>query len=354
MGEQGKCVRLGVVGMGSRGGMFAAVAQAVGHAELVGVCESDPARRERAAEQFGVPGFADTAALCAGTSPDAVVVATPDFAHREPAVAAAEAGCHVMIEKPLAMTAEDARAIAGAVEASGMQAMVAFENHWNPVAAGMKSAADAGELGELICCTSQLDDRIDVPTERIPWLKDSGPGWFLAAHAVELATWISGQKPTRVWAQGHRGVLEALGAGTWDALHAVINFDGGMVGSFTSNFVQPRSLPLVYQFRQEYVGTAGAVRLDVTDQALHKATDTYQHPSTIGVPVGGGTPVSSPPAQMLIAFLDAVAAGEPVPCPIEDGLLNVAVLIAIHESARRGKPMDVCLQPLSRDPAGSA
>ncbi len=341
MSEQGGDIRLGVVGMGNRGGMFAAVAQAVHNAELVGICELDDARRTRAAEEFGVPGFAGTEELCRETRPDAVVVATPDFAHRDPAVAAAGAGCHLMIEKPLAMTADDARAIAEAVSAAGVQAMVAFENHWNPVAAGMKSAADAGELGEIICCTSQLDDRIDVPTELIPWLKDSGPGWFLAAHAVELATWISGQKPTRVWAQGHRGVLAKLGAGDWDALHAVINFDGGMVGSFTSNFVQPRSLPMVYQFRQEYVGTAGAVRLDATDQALHKATDTYEHPSTIGVPVGGGAPIASPPAQMLIAFIDALAAGRPVPCPIEDGLLNVAVLLAIHESAEQGRPVDV-------------
>ncbi|MHC4718550.1 MAG: Gfo/Idh/MocA family protein [Planctomycetota bacterium] len=341
MSEQGKTVRLGVVGMGSRGGMFAAVAGAAANAELVGVCEIDQARLKQVSGALGVPGFADTEGLCRETSPDAVVIATPDFAHREGAVAAAEAGCHLMIEKPLAMTGEDARAIADAVGAAGVQAMVAFENHWSPVAAGMKAAADAGELGELICCTSQLDDRIDVPTKWIPWLKHSGPGWFLAAHAVELATWVSGQKPTRVWAQGHKGVLAKLGAGTWDALHAVINFDGGMVGSFTSNFVQPKSLPLAYQFRQEYVGTAGAVRLDATDQALHKATDVYEHPSTIGVPVAGGAPVTSPPAQMLIAFLDAVAAGEPVPCPIEDGLLNVAVLTAIHESAERGEVMEV-------------
>ena len=159
----------------------------------------------------------------------------------------------------------------------------------------------------MVSCHSQLDDRIDVPTELLPWLGRSSPGWFLMSHTVELAGWIAAQRPLRVWAGGRKGVLAARGIDTYDAIHAVIDFDGGMTGSFSSCWVLPRSLPLVFQFRHEMVGTAGSARADLTDQMLHLAGERYEHPSTIGVSMTGA--LTSPPAQMFVAFIDALAAG---------------------------------------------
>ena len=173
----------------------------------------------------------------------------------------------------------------------------------------------------------------------LTWLGRSSPGWFLLAHSVELAGWIAAQKPVRVQARGVKGVLAERGMDTWDALHAIVEFDGGMVGSFSSCWVLPESLPLAYQFRHEMVGTSGSVRADLTDQMLHKATGRYEHPSTVGVSSSGA--MGSPPGQMLAEFIRCLLSGEDLPCPLADGLTNVAAIAAIHESAETGKPVEV-------------
>ena len=337
--DRAEPVRVGVVGMGIRGQMYATAAAGLAGAELVGVCDLAEDRRRAAAEEFSVPGFADTEAMCRQAGPEAVVVATPDFAHVEPALSAAGAGANLLIEKPLAMDLADGRRVAEAVAAAGVRAMVAFENHWNPPVSAMKAAAEAGELGELVSCNSQLDDRIDVPTEMLTWLGRSSPGWFLMSHTVELAGWIAGQKPRRVWAAGRKGVLTARGIDTYDAIHAVIEFDGGMTGSFSSCWVLPRSIPLVFQFRHEMVGTAGSARADLTDQMLHLAGERYEHPSTIGVSMTGA--LTSPPAQMFADFLSALRGGGEMPCTLADALVNVAAVAAIHESIDTGRAVEV-------------
>ena len=265
-------IRVGVVGMGIRGRMYAEICRGLAGVEVAGVCDLAEAPRAAAAEQFAAPAFDSADGMCKDVGPDVVIVATPDFAHAEPALAAAAAGCHLLIEKPLAMSVDEARSIYAAVDEAGVQAMVAFENHWNAPCVAMKLSADAGELGQMLSCSSQLDDRIDVPTKWIRWLGESSPGWFLLAHSVELAGWIAGQKPVRAQASAAKGVLAARGLDTYDAIHAVIDFDGGMVGAFSSCWVLPESLPLPYQFRHEMVGSRGSMRADLTDQMLHLAT----------------------------------------------------------------------------------
>ena len=340
MPGKARTVRVGIVGMGIRGQMYAATCRQLPNAELVGVCDVATVAREAAAEQFATSGFAEAKAMCEQANPDAVVVCTPDFAHVGPALAAAKGGCHLLLEKPLAMSVAEARQIVQCVADAGVRAMMAFENHWNPPLAAMKASAAAGELGRLISCNSQLDDRIDVPTKLLSWLGKSSPGWFLMAHSVELAGWIAEQKPVSVFAAAIEGVLSGRGIDTYDAIHAVVRFDGGMVGTFSSCWVLPESLPLIFQFRHEMVGTGGCVRADLTDQMLHKATaGGYEHPSTIGVTTTGA--LTSPPAQMLAQFIAGLISGRPLPCSLEDGLLNVAAIAAIHQSIESAKCVEV-------------
>jgi len=332
-------LRLAVVGAGIRGRMYATTARGLHNAEFVGVCDLSEEARTAAEKDFSVPGFADPAEMCSKISPDAVIIATPDFAHVEPAMAAAEHGAHLLIEKPLATTIPDALNIARATKKANVRAMMAFENHWNPPLSAMKAAADSGELGRMVSCNSQLDDRIDVPTEMNPWLGKSTVGWFLMSHTVELAGWIASQVPARVWATARRDILKSKGIDTYDSIHAVIEFDGWMVGSFSSCWVLPRSIPLMFQFRHEMVGTKGSVRADLTDQMLHKATERYEHPSTIGVTFTGAA--TSPPAQMLADFVNRLLDGSEMTCTVKDGLLNTAAITAIHQSIETGKPVEV-------------
>jgi hypothetical protein len=125
-------MRIGVVGAGTMGARYAERIRSgeFGRGlELAGVADLDEARARTAAGD--APAFGSVEALLEAR-PDALYIATPDGAHRGPAVAAAEAGVPFLLEKPLATTLADAQAIAGAVARAGIVAEVNFSNRWNP------------------------------------------------------------------------------------------------------------------------------------------------------------------------------------------------------------------------------
>ena len=96
-------------------------------ARLIAVCRSDQARAEETAAQFGVPCLADYAALLAHEAVDAVCICTPSGMHAEQTIAAARAGKHVLVEKPMALTLADADAMIGACAQAGVLLGVALQ-----------------------------------------------------------------------------------------------------------------------------------------------------------------------------------------------------------------------------------
>ena len=111
-----KRVRFGLIGTGLWGQVHAEIYSTHPFAELAAVCDSDPTRANRVAKKYGAGKiFSDYRKMVKDPGIDAVAVVTPDFAHREPIVAAARAGKHILTEKPLATTLEDAETVAEAV-----------------------------------------------------------------------------------------------------------------------------------------------------------------------------------------------------------------------------------------------
>ena len=139
----------GLIGAGIVGGAWHAhVYHHMPRAELVAICDLNLARAQEVADRYGVKHVtSDYRDLLARQDIAAVSIATPDFAHREIAVAAAQAGKHILVEKPLATTVADAEAILQAVEAAGVKLMVDYHNRANPAFTAARQAVDAGELG---------------------------------------------------------------------------------------------------------------------------------------------------------------------------------------------------------------
>lgn len=94
---------------------------------------------------------------------------TSDFAHREPCVLLAQAGKHVLVEKPLATSVEDAQTIVAAVEAAGVIGCVDFHNRYHPGLRAVKQKLDKGEFGAPRMFFGRLSDRIEVATEWFSW-----------------------------------------------------------------------------------------------------------------------------------------------------------------------------------------
>ena len=143
-------LRIGVIGAGAVTDYHHVPAiRLAPRAELTAVCDADAGLVQKRLRDWGVKkGTTDALALCVDADVDAVIIATPNFTHREIAVAAARAGKHVMCEKPLGLNAEEVRQMYHAARDAGVVHMTAFTYRFAPSMRYMKHLAASGTLGE--------------------------------------------------------------------------------------------------------------------------------------------------------------------------------------------------------------
>ena len=155
-----KQLNVAVVGCGIFGELHVATYAAFERSNLVAICDINEQRARELGGKFGCTWCTDVQEIAADDSIEAVSVATPDFAHREVAEALARAGKHLLIEKPLATSVEDAEAIAGAVQAPD------FVREVSRLAAG--NPFFAGEVMRTLVAEGELDVEAGLPAARLP------------------------------------------------------------------------------------------------------------------------------------------------------------------------------------------
>src|SRR5207244_1437246 len=155
--------------------------------DLAAVCDINEARARWVAQSIGTRMYyTDFASLAEDESITAVVVATPDHQHLEPALAAARAGKHLLIEKPLATTVEEAQILVDAAKQAGSLLMVNCYPRWHPAFAAAKVAIDDGRLGATTLLSCRWSYTLDLPTRRLSWATQSSAAWFGGSYAVDL------------------------------------------------------------------------------------------------------------------------------------------------------------------------
>ena len=167
-------------------------------AELVAVCDTDPARRAAAQEAHGVPGFADYRGMLEAAAPDVVHITTPHHEHAAIAIECLRRGVHVVLEKPLAHTlAEGERLLAAAADSTAKIALC-FQNRYNAPVQEMRRLLDSGELGQVLgaSATVMWHRDADYYLSR-PWRgswAEGGGGLMMnqAIHTVDLLQWLVG------------------------------------------------------------------------------------------------------------------------------------------------------------------
>lgn len=330
--------QVAVVGGGIRGSMFAATVQQHPSARLVALCDPAPAVRERNADALGIPVYADlTAMLDAHAELTAAIIATPDFAHREPALLCVERGLDLLVEKPLATASEDAQAIRAAAEASGSLVMLGFENRWNQKFVEVRQQLAAAGQGSLVTQVAHLNDTRWVPTQMLSWAARSSPAWFLMPHTLDLTMWLTGTKPVEVFARGTRRILPALGVDTWDSVTASFAMSDGSTVVLHSQWVLPETAPSVFDFRYEVHTETSTFHLNLSHDGV-----TRYDPSGISWPQFGvyqrhgrllGVPIDM--ANDFLALLD----GEKRDVPdAAYGCRITAAIEAVHASLDTGLP----------------
>lgn len=334
-------VGFGIIGLGIWGETHLKAYSEHPRVNLVKVCDMNAKRAKAMAKQYRVKDYCtDYRELLKDKRISAVSIVTPDFAHTPIACAAARAGKHILLEKPMATKVRDCEKIIAAAHKAGVTLMVDFHNRFNPAFAQAKAAIDAGELGEMKMATMRLNDTIAVPRDWLSWAGKSSVHWFLGSHCVDLIRYLFADEVKRVYTVSRSEVLSKLGKNTHDFLLSILEMKRGAVVSLENCWIISDNAPVVYDFKAELVGSKGTAYLDVShNRAVQKYTakeatypDVFCRPEVQHQTKGFGV-------ESILHFANCVIDGkEPIITP-EDGLAATKVLAAMLESDRRGKPV---------------
>jgi predicted dehydrogenase len=195
-------LRAAIVGTGMIGAVHLRAIRASG-AAVAGVLGSTPARSAEVAAEWGVPGYASIEQLLADR-PDVVHVCTPNATHVSYALAVIEAGIHVVVEKPLATSAADAKRLVDAAASAGVVATVPFAYRFHPLVRELRARRIAGEFGDLtLLHGSYLQDWLVSP-DASSWRVDAAAGGAsrafgdIGSHWCDLVEFVSGERFTSV------------------------------------------------------------------------------------------------------------------------------------------------------------
>lgn len=352
-------VRIAVIGAGRFGqthlDVFSQLASS-GIARLAAIAEVNAARADELRERYACPVYADYRQMLAREPVDAVSIATPDHLHREIAVAAAQAGKHVLVEKPLDLTVEGAEAMVRAAREAGVLLQVDFHKRYDPDHQTIERRVRGGDLGEILYGSVHMEDRIEVPLTWFPkWAASSSPAWFLGVHFYDLVRWILKSEPVSVTATGRKGtLLHDHGIDTYDAVNAKVDFENGATFSFDTSWVLPAGFEAVVNQGLRIVGTKGIFECDSQDRGTKSCLEgegmaTYNNAfkreanDRAGRPCLRGYGVESlEDFAGNVAFLLGGGRREDlhgVWASGEDGLEVTRLAVAVHESVASGRPV---------------
>lgn len=336
-------VGFGLIGCGIWGHMHARVYTSSPLARLVAVCDQDAGRAATFAKEFGVREHETDWRILLGRSDiQAVGIATPDFAHGEIALAAIEAGKHVLIEKPLATTVQECEQILAARQARGVKLMVDFHNRWSIPFLSLQRAIEAGQLGSLMLMNIRLNDTRFVPTRMLSWAAKSSPLQFLGSHIVDLIHFLSAASVTRVYSVSRSVVLKSMGIDTPDFYQSILELSTGGTAVVENCWIVDEHAPNVYDFQCEIVGSKGSAYVNASH---HRMAELYSDNGAQLVDVAGAADLYGKPVGFAVAsiqhFVDCVVNDKPPMVTGEHGLAVARVLAAVEQSARTGLPVPV-------------
>ncbi|MCQ9162890.1 MULTISPECIES: Gfo/Idh/MocA family protein [unclassified Arthrobacter] len=191
--------RVAVIGCGDVATVHFEAIAALGDAELVAVCDSDPERLALAEGAHGVPGYSDHVRMLEEVRPDVVHVCTPHHQHADPAIAALGRGINVISEKPLASTLADALRLAAAAAASPARIGICFQNRYNAAVQALHGRLSSGEFGAVLGGSGTVMWHRDAAYYASrPWRGTwaGGGGGLLmnqAIHTLDLLQWLMGE-----------------------------------------------------------------------------------------------------------------------------------------------------------------
>lgn len=354
-----KPVRTALIGCGKVGGLHAAALAALPESSFVAVCDSSIERAEQFAARFGARAFQEVGVMVRESGAEAVFICTPHPLHAEPAVLAAQAGVHVMVEKPMAASLSDCDAMLNAAAKSGVLLSVMSQRRFYEPVQRMKSAIDAGKIGQPVLGVFLMFSwRDQAYYQSDPWRgkwETEGGGVLVnqSPHQLDLLRWFMGNvaEISGRWANLNHPYIEVE-----DTAVATLRFQSGGLGSIVTSLSQKPGL-----FTKVHVhGSNGASVGVETDRGATfiAGVSTIAEPPLNDVWTIPGEeqllsqfqeedrtrfraidPVAHYHSLQIRDFLDAIRAGRPPLVTGKDGRAVVEMFSAIYQSDRESRPI---------------
>ena len=333
-------LKVGVVGAGIRGKLFAEAAKINMHTEFQAFCDLNKQVVEDYSKEHGVKGYVDYQEMLNKEKLDIICITTPDFAHKDIVIASARKKVNVFVEKPLALSSTDCEEIETAVNKNGIKLTVAYTNRWNPPYKRAKEIIERGELGDILSINARLNNTIMVPTKMLSWASKTSPAWFLTSHPLDLALWYTKKKVVKVYATGFKKVLVNKGIDTWDCIHSTVTFDDGTDAVFESCWVLPEGLPKIVDYKYQIIGTEGILNLDMQDQMIHFSDQNRTlYPDTFMIDLYGHKFGHN--LNCFDSFVDSILNDTDPIVQLKEAKENVIIIEGIHKSLETGEPVNI-------------
>ena len=329
-GSNGRQVRYGVAGLGwfAQAAILPAFRNARKSARLAALFSSDPEKLRRLGDEYGVQArfsYDRLESAIRDEGLDALYIALPNHLHRDFTVRAAEAGAHVLCEKPMAVTEEECEAMIRATSEAGVKLMIAYRLHFEEANLRAIERVESGRIGEPRLFEAVFANRVTDPDNiRLgPIEKGGGTLYDIGIYCLNAARYIFRDEPEEVMALSARGDSD-LFADCDETTAAILRFPGGRLATFASTFGSAD------HDRYTVHGTEGTLRVEPAFQ--HAAT--LRHRLTVGNrSCAVDFPERDQVAPELLHFSECILEDrEPEPSGRE-GLADVRVIHALHRSA---------------------
>lgn len=314
---------------------YATLLQSNPDVEFIGFSEPDAARGESASRTHGAARFATHQELLE-QKPDAVIVCCENFGRMELVQMAAQAGAHVLCEKPIEVSLSRALAMRDACEGAGVRFMTAFPMRFDPTIKLLRQRVLNGDLGRVYGVNGI--NHSENPSVHRAWFAQralAGGGAVMdhTVHLADIYRWIFGAEIQSVHAEIGNPFRPDLDVDT--AGIALLTLQNGVFASIDCSWSRPATYPRWGHLKLEVVGERGA--LDVDAFAQHLTVYSNRNPRAVTWANWG----SDPNAAMLQSFFSSIRNDTDVSVTWRDGFEALRVALACYESNEMGQPVNL-------------
>lgn len=338
-------IRYAVVGAGwiSQEAFMPGAAQS-GNSRITAIVTGDLQKAGQLAQFHDIPqvvSYDEYDALLAGDQVDAVYIALPNSMHAEYAIRAAKAGKHVMVEKPLACTLEEASAMIAAAEDAGVFLMTAYRLHNEPGTVALLEKVRSGAIGRPLLFQSIFSFQTQLGNHRLKAQHRGGPLEDVGVYCVNAARHVFAEEPVEATATLHQPMNDPRFTEVEASVAATLRFPSGGIAQIIASF----GAAPIDSYR--VVGTTGDIELD---PGFKFETATRMRVRQNGLVEETAFPRVDQFGGQIAYFSDCIAAGQPPEADGGEGLADMRVLLAIEEAAQSRCPVAISLPARLRHP----